>query len=274
MSGIPTAPAGRPLPLHHPSALPLRRLGVTGGGLATRTVSRTWEPSPARITALWVIEAGWRLDGEDLAHPWLWVMPPTADRRQISIPDGRSLLWFEIAPLPRWAELCRAGLHQRHPGGKDRHDTTHVLVSRWMAEAAAPWLLAERVAHSIGDAIAAILERRLHVLSAPGAQPHGERLGALWRRVQEDPIGPWPLARLARLAGCSPSHLHRLCLMGSGLPPVGMVADIRLRRAADLLLDGTRTIEQAAELVGYSSGAALSKAYFRRFGARPGRWRR
>jgi len=267
-------PVGRPLPLHHPSALPLRRLGVIDGGFAAAAMAATWRPAADAITVVWVIDPGWSLDGQDLGHPRLWVLPPAVRQRVVTVPGGVALLWFALARHKRWAALCDAGVHARDPGGRDRHDTTHLLVRRWLSETGAPWLLAERIAHCLGDALAAILERRLHGLSAPGRQRHAAGLDALWRQVQEDPVGPWPLARLARVTGCSPSHMHRLCLMGSGLPPVQLVADIRLRRAADLLQAGDRTIDQVAGMVGYSSGAALSKAYHRRFGARPGALRR
>ncbi len=80
---------------------------------------------------------------------------------------------------------------------------------------------------------------------------------------------------LAKLAGCSPTHLNRTFRRFFGEPPGSYANRLRLRRAAELLLakPGLSIKEVAAE-AGYGDALNFSTAFRRLFGRSPREFRR
>ncbi|MGE4564523.1 MAG: helix-turn-helix transcriptional regulator [Victivallaceae bacterium] len=80
---------------------------------------------------------------------------------------------------------------------------------------------------------------------------------------------------LAKVAGCSPTHLNRIFVRFYGEPPGRYAARLRLRRAAELLLakPGLSIKEVAAE-AGYGDALNFSTAFRRFFGRSPRQFRR
>lgn len=86
---------------------------------------------------------------------------------------------------------------------------------------------------------------------------------------------PWPLARLAAVAGYSPYHFHRLFVRAMGETPQRFVARARAERAAALLhADPALTLTEAAAAVGFATPSQLSRAFRARFGMPPSDWDR
>lgn len=112
-----------------------------------------------------------------------------------------------------------------------------------------------------------------HADRACGPEDHRARLLPIWEAVDADLARPWTLTDLARLASMSREHLRRLCRRQHGRSPMRCVADLRLRRAASLLLTAPWTVEAIAHAVGYDNAFAFSTAFKRRFGASPSRYR-
>jgi AraC-like DNA-binding protein len=95
-------------------------------------------------------------------------------------------------------------------------------------------------------------------------------IGAMHR----DPAHPWSVTELAKVATLSRSTFAERFTALLGCPPAGYLTDVRLRRAADLLTSTTEPIGMIARAVGYTSDAAFVRAFTRRYGQPPGRWRR
>jgi len=93
------------------------------------------------------------------------------------------------------------------------------------------------------------------------------------RLMQDDPAVAWSLASLARETHVSRATLARRFTDVVGQPPMEYLTEWRLALAADLLLDPTETIASVAAKVGYRSPYALSAAFQRVRGVRPGRHR-
>ena len=108
------------------------------------------------------------------------------------------------------------------------------------------------------------------------AQPFQEddRLRILWERVAAHLGDEWTLARLAREAGYSNEHLRRLCRRQLGRSPMHQVTYLRMRRAAELLICTSHTIEAIAEEVGYHNPFVFSNAFTKWIGWRPSEYRR
>jgi AraC-like DNA-binding protein len=82
------------------------------------------------------------------------------------------------------------------------------------------------------------------------------------------------VADAARAMGLSPAHLRRLSHQVSGRSPRDLLDELRLDRARKLLSsDDERGLDAIAWDCGYTSAVALSQAFLRRHGIRPGQWR-
>jgi AraC-like DNA-binding protein len=94
-------------------------------------------------------------------------------------------------------------------------------------------------------------------------------------RLMAQQLGqPWTLQSLAQAVGMSRSLLAARFRTATGQSPMRHLASVRLTRAADYLTTSDLSIESIAVRTGYSSNAALSKAFKREFGISPGTYRR
>jgi len=136
----------------------------------------------------------------------------------------------------------------------------------------------------------AVLDRLLDLLLIAAVRAHLTRTAAEapgWFRAQSDPMvsqavrlmqdnpaEAWTLAALARQTHVSRATLARRFNDVVGQPPMEFLTEWRLALAADLLLDPSETIASVAQQVGYRSAYALSAAFKRVRGVRPGQHRR
>jgi AraC family transcriptional activator of mtrCDE len=88
--------------------------------------------------------------------------------------------------------------------------------------------------------------------------------------IIEDPGRHWSLDDLADLAAVSRATLVRAFKRLSGMAPLAFVSEVRLSIARHRLAHTGDPISHIAADVGYQSEAALSRAFHRRFGLRPG----
>jgi AraC family transcriptional regulator len=79
------------------------------------------------------------------------------------------------------------------------------------------------------------------------------------------------VAEVARAMRISPAHLRRLFLRVRGTSPQAALAELRLRRADELMRDRALTLAEVARQSGFASGTALSHAYHAARGIPPGR---
>jgi AraC-like DNA-binding protein len=76
---------------------------------------------------------------------------------------------------------------------------------------------------------------------------------------------------IAREAGVSKTVLGERFVSVMGEPPIRYCARYRMRKAADMLERGA-TVDDAAYAVGFSSGAAFTRAFKREYGEPPATW--
>jgi AraC-like DNA-binding protein len=135
----------------------------------------------------------------------------------------------------------------------------------------------------------AVLDRLLDLLLVAAVRAHFARAAAEapgWFRGQTDPVvsralrlmqdspaETWTVATLARETNVSRATFARRFVEIVGQPPMEFLTEWRLALAADLILDPTETIASVARKVGYRSPYALSAAFKRVRGIRPGRHR-
>lgn len=98
-------------------------------------------------------------------------------------------------------------------------------------------------------------------------------LSTVLEAIHRDLNHPWSVAQLASTANLSRSALAQRFTRLLGQPPLAYIADRRLGRAAELLSRSTAPVAVIANQVGYSSEAAFSRAFSRRYGRPPRQWR-
>jgi AraC-like DNA-binding protein len=84
---------------------------------------------------------------------------------------------------------------------------------------------------------------------------------------------PVRIAEAAAAAGLSPFHFHRTFKLVFGIPPRRYVSERRLERAAYLLRQTSQPILDISLHCGFESLGSFGKAFARRFGMSPGRYR-
>ncbi len=99
------------------------------------------------------------------------------------------------------------------------------------------------------------------------------RLVRALHRIHENGEERIDVGELARIAGMSRSAFITGFREKTGMPPGRYLLEWRMLKARHLLQAG-QTLAEIAERVGYGSEAAFVRAFKRRFGETPGRFRR
>jgi AraC family carnitine catabolism transcriptional activator len=123
----------------------------------------------------------------------------------------------------------------------------------------------------------------VHGRARPGDAPQrnlhagADAEASLWHRairLMSDNVGfPLPIAEVARAAGTTRRTLHRLFLRRCGRPPSAWYLELRLEAARDQLFYTERPVAHVAEATGFLSAAHFSRAFARRYGVAPSRYR-
>jgi AraC-like DNA-binding protein len=92
--------------------------------------------------------------------------------------------------------------------------------------------------------------------------------------IHRDIIRPWNVDDLSREVGLSRSALADRFIRLIGMPPMHYVASWRMQVATQKLRNTSASLAQIADLVGYGSEAAFSRAFKKAFGIAPATWRR
>ena len=102
-------------------------------------------------------------------------------------------------------------------------------------------------------------------------EPYVARALALLHR---DITRRWTVDDLGREVGLSRSALADRFIRLIGMPPMHYLASWRMQVATEKLRNTSASLAQIAEIVGYDSEAAFSRAFKKAFGAAPATWRR
>ncbi|WP_244256133.1 AraC family transcriptional regulator [Rathayibacter sp. VKM Ac-2760] len=90
--------------------------------------------------------------------------------------------------------------------------------------------------------------------------------------VSSEPGRDWTVDRLAGVAAMSRTVLTERFRAAFGRSPAGFVAEVRMRRAKELLEAG-RSVSEVSRELGYSSDDGFSRAFRRQVGVVPSLWR-
>jgi AraC-like DNA-binding protein len=179
-------------------------------------------------------------------------------------------------------------------GGRLLHGLPPVIDLRGAGDQSLIWLdvstemlMKEKVLPSEGSAemISRILDLLfIQVLRAWAVRPDAAAgwltgamdpvIGSAITAIHADPAHPWTIERLAAKSNLSRSAFAERFVRRVGRPPAAYIGQVRLENAADLLHHTTEPIGVIAREIGYDSEAAFSRAFSKRYGVPPSRWRR
>lgn len=100
------------------------------------------------------------------------------------------------------------------------------------------------------------------------------KLGKSLQAFHEAPARRWTLVELAQIAGLSRTVFAQRFREMVGMPAMQYITEWRGQQARKLLLESPHSIEEIAELTGYSSLAAFSRMFKKLVGVGPGAFRR
>ena len=100
------------------------------------------------------------------------------------------------------------------------------------------------------------------------------RIARALELMRSEPGKRWTVERLARAVGLSRAAFARHFVETTGRSPLRHLSDVRLALAASLLETSDASLAEIAARVGYASEFAFSRAFKRRHGVAPGRFRR
>lgn len=111
------------------------------------------------------------------------------------------------------------------------------------------------------------------VAGLPAQSRIGKQVGAALTALHRHPERTWTVTALAKLAHMSAPTFVRQFKAALLLPPLRYLAQYRMKRAAELLAGG-HPLASVAIACGYSSEAALTRAFKRHYHVAPGRYSR
>jgi AraC-like DNA-binding protein len=99
------------------------------------------------------------------------------------------------------------------------------------------------------------------------------QVGTTMRLMREEPHRSWTIEELAHRVSASRTSLADRFRRATGMPPMRYLTRLRIAAAARELSGGSASVAEIAARVGYSSDAALSKAFSREMGVSPRAYR-
>ena len=119
-----------------------------------------------------------------------------------------------------------------------------------------------------------LCEKFQRILLDKKIRPYESEFNVLWQSVREKPEMPWSIDLICKEMRLSRPHLHKLCNDYFNSPPMVIVSEIRLEYGAFLLKVTTDVIDEISYRCGFSSARSFSKSFLKKYGRRPGRFRK
>jgi AraC-like DNA-binding protein len=188
----------------------------------------------------------------------------------VLLPPG-TLHAFQTTPDRTW-DFCWVR-YQERSGQKPLAAAQTPIVARYDAEPLRLAILGLHRECTTANVPAAVDRwvALIHFYALRFAEPasHDRRLWKLWEQVSAALGDPWTISEMAKRVHLSEKHLQRLCQQELGRSPRQQLIWLRMRRAAELLVDGGTKIETIAAHVGYQNPFVFSTTFKRVMGWSP-----
>lgn len=164
-------------------------------------------------------------------------------------------------------------IHAARPGHEWLPLSLQLILAEILTPSPGSWVMISRILDLLF--IHAVREWSSSSHTEPGwlTAAMDPRLAPVLTAIHNNLEHPWSIAELAQHARQSRSAFTQRFTELLGQPPAAYIGERRLDRAAHLLRSTTDPVRQIGRAVGYTSDAAFSRAFQRRFGEPPLRWR-
>ncbi len=256
----------------------LLRLGVVLGGVS-RVVAPYHIVRPARSHAMIAFtlagQGAYRdREGMHLIEPdTVWVQSYDLPQEYWTEHEW-SYVWFHVKPVAAETGL----LSLPNTGGAPRLSrcghALQTLAELYHRECAIDDEFAQQLKRTHAEAMALYLRRELGWMDSGRGMEYRVRLHNLWQDVACDCRHPWSLGELAACFHLSVPQFRRVVIKHEGVPPMKKVTQLRMQEGRRLLRSTALSLDRIAEMLGYSTAYAFSKAFTRTVDCRPGQYRR
>lgn len=200
------------------------------------------------------------------------LLAPPRREHGLHTPDGARIVWADF----------RLPVH----GGLEA--TSFLLFPERLTAAQAEPIAQAALALSAGSAevspgtwyrrqaalVAAVLDLTRWRPDVEARLPALQRVQPLLALVRRNLAERWDRSSLCRAAGLAPTRLTAVFRKAAGTTPAKSVMNLRLERAAELLLSSSASLNDVAAQVGLCDGFHLSKRFRRYAGVSPAEYRR
>jgi transcriptional regulator GlxA family with amidase domain len=170
-----------------------------------------------------------------------------------------------------------ARIHSFSPDLVARRPPAALLLDLLHDELAAPGPESTALARALAESVVLCVTRAVEDGARPAEPRRGRGSGRIAKAIalmDADLSRRWTVEALARAVALSRPVFARQFVQRTGVSPGRYLAGRRMERAAELLRESDAGLAQIAELVGYESEFAFSRAFKRHHGIPPGLFRR
>jgi AraC-like DNA-binding protein len=267
---IPRRCRERFLDLRSASARPLRQRRVMMAGISDLVAPyEMGRPAPRMHVLLHTLGGRGTLETlrrRRLLIPGTVLIAPAGVPYRYAASGKWRIAWFHFAGAER-----RAGFTAAEPEVRDAGAQASLVAAMegYVAESVRPGADGARAAEAYAEIIGVHLDRELGPRGSPAQQRVARALNALWRSVHADLGRRWTVSELAEAMHVSAAHLHRIVGALHGTTPMGVVTRMRMLRAEDLLRHTDFPLKLIADMTGYETPFAFSRAFKRHAGVSP-----
>jgi len=273
---IPAGCRERYIPLERPESARWRECGIHHSGVSD-LVGGYHIGIPEQSSLMLIATVGGAgdafgpVDRFALTPGTVLVNPPGEGIEFATVQDSWSMVWWYMRPIACWSRLLHGPTRlQALRSAALLYAMADSLIVR-LGVAGAQGPTAERASVVLGDAILAQLDELAPLAEAP---PEQALLRLLWSEVEQRLEEPWPVAELARRMRVSVPTLQRLMQRTYQRSTHQYLLELRMRRAAELLLRSSYPLRIIAARVGFADSFSFSAAFHRHHGRPPSALRR
>ena len=181
------------------------------------------------------------------------------------------MLWFHLEDNEQWSFLRGIDSFQK-PAEWIKQLIT--ASEGYLEELTSTAIDAAQATDHYGDLIGTYLYRELRTNETYSEQQARRMLDELRGLVHQNLKHDWKVEELAYAAHVSPVQLNRIMSRLYNTTPIGMVRQLRMQRAIDLLIHTNYPLKLVAERLGYNTPFSFSKAFRKHTGESPGIFRK
>ena len=185
---------------------------------------------------------------------------------------GSSALFIDIAlfDTPHWQPLKAGGARiRRYESAEHLYHCLRQIVGAVWGGNADQVLLARTNARALLG-----LLRHEMVIAGKRASSHSGALDSLVQNIQNAPGAAWSVDGMAEQVFVSPRTLNKLFQSEYSISPMGYVIKQRIARGAEMLISGSKGVEEIAHALGYQSFQSFSNLFLKTTGLRPTAYRK